>query len=511
MATSLKDTPVRVAKKVLSAQVADRRSDPRFYAGLGVLPNPDPILRKLNQADSVYDAIASDAHVMGELRSIRAGILGYQLRIVDGVDGEPAGKEKQAFELGQWWFENCTPQNMMTWQDCIWNMATAVFHGRKVHELVWEQVGSHLLPTGVIDLPSRRTTFDLDNKMRLLTKDEPVNGIEMDPYKFVLTRHMPSAENPFGIALFSSCYWPYVFKHGGFKFFYKFCERYGTPWPIGKYPAGTDIKGQTELLDALVGMLDNGAAVVPEGDAVELVEVKHSGELAQESLIHLCNREMSKALTSQTLATEMRQVGSNAASKTHSERQQDVQQSDRNMIAATMNEILRWITVLNFGADTAAPKFEFFKPKDITEIRLKAWEAASRMGNPSRRAFHDEMNIPEAEDESDVLTSGGTAEAGPPTNFSKCSGCGQVHNFAGSDNSTLVSSAATQADQAIENHWLKPAVDLLAEFEAAGKSLEDFQAELPRLYGALDDSALIDITNQALRLATAEGMDEAAE
>ena len=507
---SLKDTPVKVAKKVLSAQMAGRGSDPRFYAGLGVLPNPDPILRKLGVADATYDAIASDAHVIGELRSIRAGILGYQLRIVGGVEGKPQGKDAEVLDLAKWWLANCLPQEMMTWEDMIWNMATAVFHGRKVHELVWEQVGSYLLPTQIIDIPNRRSTFSLENKLRLLTKDQPLNGIEVDAYKFVLTRHMPSAENPFGIALFSACYWPYIFKRGGFKFFYKFCERYGTPWPIGKYPAGTDLKGQNELLDALVSMLDDGAAVVPEGDAVDLVEVKHSGELAQESLIHLCNREMSKALTSQTLATEMRQVGSNAASKTHSERQQDVQQSDRNMIAATINEILRWITTFNFGPDAAAPKFQFFKPKDITEIRLKSWDAASHMGRPSRKAFHEELNIPEAIDDDDVLAPGGPSVAAPGTNFNRSVGCGH-HNFAGSENETLVKNTINLADQTIENDWLKPAADLLSEFEAAGKSLEEFQAELPKLYGALDDSALLDITNQALQLATAEGMEEAAE
>jgi phage gp29-like protein len=372
-------------------------------------------------------------------------------------------------------------------------------------------VGSNLLPTQIIDVPNRRSTFDLDNKMRLLTKGEPVNGLEVDPYKFVLTRHMPSAENPFGAALFSSCYWPYIFKHGGFKFFYKFCERYGSPWPIGKYPAGTDIKGQNELLDALISMLEDGAAVVPEGDAVDLVEVKHSGELAQESLIHLCNREMSKALTSQTLATEMRNVGSNAASKTHSERQQDVQQSDRNMIAATMNEILRWITLFNFGPDTAAPRFEFFKPKDISDIRLKSWDTASKIGRPSRKAFHEELNIPEAIDDDDLLAPSQSAPSSPPTNFNRCGSCGEIHDFAGSQNQPLVDSAVDQANQTIENDWLKPAVDLLAEFEAAGKSLEQYQAALPKLYSDLDDSALIDITNQALQLAAAEGIEEAAD
>lgn len=63
-------------------------------------------------------------------------------------------------------------------------------------------------------------------------------------------------------------------------------------------------------------MLENGAATIPDGDSIELLIAKgQSGELQQKQLIDLCNREMSKALTSQTLATEQGQNGSRAASE----------------------------------------------------------------------------------------------------------------------------------------------------------------------------------------------------
>ncbi len=305
--------------------------------------------------------------------------------------------------------------------------------------------------------------------------------------------------------LISSCYWPYVFKHGGWRLFYKFCERFGLPWPIGKYPAGATLKEQQELLDALVNMVEDGAAAVPEGDAVEVLSVSTQGELAQESLIHLCNREMSKALTSQTLATELRQVGSNAAAQTHSARQQDVQASDRAMIAATMDEILRWITRFNFGADVAQPRFEFFKPKDITETRLLAWDTAARIGRPSRKAFHEELNIPEAEDNDDLLTA--SRPKSPKAEF--CRHCGGSHEFAGSEDEALADAAVAAVDEAIANDWIRPAFEMLRQFEADGKSLQEFQAALPGLYGSLDDEAVLDITDQVLALAAAQGMEAA--
>ncbi len=497
----------RVAKKVMSAELAGRGTDPRFYSGLQILPNPDPILRKLGQADETYNAIASDAHVKGEMRSIRGDMLGYQLRVVDGVEGEPEGKDKQALELGKHWLEKIKPAPRMSWQDTVWNMATAVFYGRRVHELVWDNVGGMILPVKVLDRPNRRFVYNADNELRLLTRDNPTEGEETEDYKFVVTRHMPSAENPYGDALFSSCFWPYTFKHGGWKLFYKFCERYGLPWPIGKYAPGTEFSDQQKLLDSLVQMVEDGAAVIPSDDSVELITTSHTGELVQEALIHLANREMSKVLTSQTLATELRNVGSNAASKTHDARQQRVQKSDRSMVEESFNEIFRWITLFNFGEGVAAPRFELFRPKDITTERINAWDTAARIGRPSRAAFHEEMNIPEAKDDDDLLVA---APAPPPSNFSACPGCGKVHNFATDDNEVDPLSAAAQsaADKAIENTWLRPAFELLRQFEADGKTLLEFQQELPKLYGALDDSAVLDITDQVMELAAAQGMED---
>lgn len=501
----------KVAQKVLSAEIASRHNDPRFYGSLTVLPNPDPILRKAGFTDETFDAIESDPHVMGELRSVRGGLLSYQRRMVDGVEGEATGKDLAAWVLAETWLKR-QPAPNMTWGDVVWNMAKAVFYGFRVHELVWDRVGQYLLPVKVLDKPNRRFRFDIDNNLRLLTRDDPVDGIEVEPYKFILTRHMPSHENPYGKAIFSSCFWPYTFKHGGWKFFYKFCERYGLPWPIGRYPMGATFAEQHSLLDALLQLLDDGAAAIPDGDKVELLSVSHQGELAQESLIHLCNREMSKVLTSQTLATEMKDVGSNAASQTHDERQGRVQESDRDIIAASFNEILRWITVFNFGEDVAAPRFEFFKQREVKKDRAEIWKIAATIGRPSRSAFHEEMNIPEAEDDSDVMSAAPRQQPPPQpgAEFSTgtCRHCGQHHDFNALVDTNLVDAAAAEFDKAIEDAWLRPAFELLKQYEADGKTLAEFQAALPSLYGALDDATALDILNQVLAVAELQGMDE---
>ncbi len=491
----------RLARKVSTGAIASRHNDPAFYSGLSVLPNPDPILRAMGKADETYAAIMADPHVIGELRSLRSGLLAYQLRAVANTDAPDTPVQQQALELCQSILKR-RPAPGVTWKDRTWTMAEAILRGIRVHEVIWQLDGGQLLPVQLLDRPNRRFRFDHENQLRLLTKAQPIEGEETEDYKFLVSRHMASTDNPYGQALLSSCFWPYTFKHGGFKLFYQFCERYGLPWPVGKYPAGTPVNEQNELLDALLNMLEAGAAAIPEGNQIDLMTVNHSGELVQESLIHLCNREMSKALTSQTLSTEMRQVGSNAASKTHREREQGVQEADRAIIESTLNELFADAVQFNFGDDVIPPLCQLFKEeKKATKERAEIWKTAAEIGNPSREAFHNEMGIPQAKDDNDRLQ----LQPQQPASFSTAQ---PSLTFASSD-PTLTDQAAQQADTAIEADLLQPVLAHLTEYERQGKSLQQFLDDLPQLFNALDSTELIELNQLAIRTALAEGIASA--
>lgn len=500
----------KVANKIMSSAKAGRDSDPYFYSGLDVLPNPDPILRAMGKSDEVYDAIMSDAHVLGELRPIQSGLNAYKFRVKAGLNSNETPDEKKAREICEQWLHR-EPATDMIWQDVIWNMGCAVLCGFTVHELIWDHVDGMVLPVQILDRPNRRFIFNNDNALRLLTKAEPTNGEETeDPY-FVITRHMPSQTNPYGRAVLSACFWPYTFKKGGFKFFYQFCERYGLPFPIGRYPQGSDPKDQQELLDALLQLLDDGAAAIPEGSSIELLTSSHSGELAQEALVDLCNREMSKALTSQTLATETQGVGSNAASKTHLERQNDNSHANRQTVAATFNQIFRWITLYNVGPDVVAPVFEFYKDEKPSKERAEQYEIVSKLSpKVPLEALHREMNIPMAQDGEDVVI---RTEATPKPSlenkeFSKCSSCGQVHEFNdGSHNDDLLAAAVDEAGKAIEKELINPIAQMLQEYEESGKTLKQFYTDIEKLGLKMDQNKLAEINAEVMSLAFAQGME----
>lgn len=498
--------PTKVAgKKDLAKEIATRTTDPHYYAALGFLPNPDEILRKLGRDQEVYAAIMMDAHVMGDLRSIRSGLLSYEWQLVPGGKSRA---DKRAFELCQEVFKR-KPAPGMKWSDVIWSVGKAVLTGYAVHEVVWLREGAYMLPQKVIDRPGRRFRFGLDNQLRLITRENQVEGDEVAPYKFLVSRHMPSFDNPYGVAALSACFWPYTFKHAGFRFFAKFCEKYGLPWALGKYPEGTTPEQITALANALADLVEDGIAAVPDNGKVELLTVSASGQLVQDRLIEVCNKEMSKALTSQTLSTEIQGQGSRAASETHRGKEMDINEADREIVCDSLSELCAWITEINIpGAEP--PTFEFYEEEEARKEWVEVFEGARNFIQIPKQFAHDRLQIPQPAEGEEVLPAGNSKPVIPQDDapeFSKrCPGCGQVHDFRADIGlqDPLANQAANEADALLES-----IADEVKQLLEESETLEEFRDKLVALQPGISDSRLGEMTSLALMTGMLQGMDEA--
>lgn len=380
--------------------MATPTTDPYMAQFIGALPNPDRVLRKLGKSHDVFADLYGDAHILGEVRAIRSGLLSYEWRIAPGGDDAAS---MRAFETAQVLFRR-KPAPGMQWSDLIWSMGCATLHGYAVTEVVWERIGKYLFPVKVVDRPARRFAFDAQtSELRLLTRANPTHGEPVMNYKFIVTRHMASQANPYGVAIFSACFWPYVFKRTGFKYFAKFAERFGTPWAIGKYPVGTPQPQIDDLADSLAKMVEDAVAAIPNDGAIELLSPSTGrSELAQERLIAICNRDLSKALTSQTLATELPGAGSHAAAQTHRERETTVNASDRAMIQDSMNVLLRWLTDLNFQSATP-PRFEFYEESEAAGAMADFLIHAGGMVSLSKNEVYRRLKLNPPRDEADTI------------------------------------------------------------------------------------------------------------
>lgn len=510
LATPFKSLLRRLSGR-LGTPMAPPETDPqRWFGSLLALPNPDPILRDMGQAERVYYSIAADPHVLGDIRSIRGNFRGHSYRLNVGRDGDP--KSAAALELCRQWMDEHQPNPLADWLEVMWQMSAAFMTGYRPHELVWELVDGKYLPTQVIDRPARRFRFDAHGNPLLVSVGNLLGEPIEDPYLFVVSRHMADAVNPYGVAVLSSCFWSWTFKTGGWKYFVKYCERHGLPWPVGRYPLGTGEDEIDKLEAALAGMMEAGYVVAPDGTGLELLVPtgNAAGGTPQMHMIDLANREMSKALTGQAMVAELQGAGARAASETALKRQESIDDSVRDISALSMGQIFRWITLFNFGDGVAPPTLEFYKHEPGGKDRAETYKIARDVGaRPSRKGMLAELGIPEATDADDALLPQAPAAVAPrpgqaqPDPARAFAALRQVPGFefaraAGMTEDEAVQLASDAADQAIEDHMIAPIAQMLAEFEAQGRTLDEFQAALVDLVGEMDDEALREVLDRAL-------------
>lgn len=485
---------LRLKRSPTAGELAGRTTDPRFYSALTILPNPDPVLRKLGMAENIFEGIQSDAHVIGELRATKSSFERFEHRLVRGGDD---AKSLRALELCQTFLDRA-PAPMFTWPDVHWNIGSATYRGYSVHEIVWQQYDKLWMPASLEHRPNRRFAFNVDSALRVLTREQPFEGVPAEDGKFLVMRHMPSFDNPYGVALFSSCFWPYTFKHAGFRWFVKFCERYSIPFLIGKYPAGTPEPDIKKLEEALESMIESAYAAIQDGGGIETVESKAGGvgtSLPQQSMIQLCNSEMSKALTSQTLATEQPGSGSRAAAETHRGRELDTNAGDREKIAFTLDQLWRWITFYNVGPDAKPPTSEFHTEEKVTKDRAEIHEIFNRVaGGASRQAMADELGITLAAKSEDAI-----ARAVAPNTGAASFARADTSGFADQDAIDQV-----DLDERSQSHMdalLKPLIDDLRK----GLTGEQLLARLTKLYPEMNDAALEQLLTRAIFVADVWG------
>ena len=326
------------------------------------------------------------------------------------------------------------------------------------------------------------------------TKEHP-RGEETDPTRWTCVRHMPTAKNPYGIALLSSCFWPWTFKHGGFKFFVQLTERFGIPFPIGKYPIGAQDKDINALLEGLANLVQDGVAAIPDDTSVDILESKLSGEPVPLQLINLCNSEISKTLTSQTLATEQKNGGARAASETHAKRAGENQRADRALVASARNQILEAIHAVNFDSGFA-PKYIYKDKKEINLETVNRVKEIARIVPVSVDWAYNELGVPTPKEGDEILEVASDEKGiAPPAkaDFAKADEQAHkpVHDFDEFDQATQIE------------------IDKIWQLAQSAHSLTDLKTKITETFPDITQGALADITQSAFELEFLQGMDEA--
>ncbi|KZN69425.1 phage portal protein family protein [Pseudoalteromonas luteoviolacea] len=464
------------------------KTDPALWAMMRELPNPDPILRKAGKSSLIYDEIARDAHVIGELRSLRSGMFAFNAELVPGGDDSASMKS----------FENAkslmaaNPAKNTQWMDIDWHNYSAILHGFAVTHLgKFEKSDNAWIPSTIEQWPAGRFAFNSDHELLVKTRENP-EGEPINEDRWTCVRHMPEAKNPYGIALLSSCFWPWMFKHGGFKFFVQLCERFGVPFPVGKYRPGMQDKDIDELVEGLAKLLTDGIAVIPDDASLDIIESKMSGEPVQLQLINLCNSEMSKALTSQTLATEQK-AGARAASETHAKRAGENQRADRALVSGYRNQLLETIHKVNFDGGEP-PKYVWRDKKEINLETVNVIRESAKMVPVSEDYVYKTLGIPKPQKGETLLEikdDGQGISTPAKQDFSSDQQGADIPIF-------------DEFDQATDAE-----IKQIFEFAKHANNLDELKQNILNEFPNISNSALAEVATKALELEVLQGMNEA--
>lgn len=392
------------SKILVTDEVATAGNDTDMFAGWfgNVQINPDPVLRSEANGKGLklYDEVARDAHAGATLQSRYLAVTSKPWKIIPADDSTGAGDVATTVEkaLGDCNFRQFCQEILQ-----------ATLYGYNVGEVIWTVRNQQIVPKKIRAKHPRRFVFTLDREPRLLTPTNPLSGEDIPDRKFIIFTY-GSSDNPYGKGLGQTLWWPVWFKKHGIKFWLIFLEKFGMPTAVGKYPSGTTKEQQGKLLEAIDALQSETGVKIPDSMAIELLEATRSGKVTHQNLCDYMDRQISKAVLSQTASTEGT-PGKLGNEDTQGDVRQDIIEADANLLEECFNEtIVRWIADYNHPNLTAYPKLKIRTepPENLKAMAERDKIVVKEIGLPvPAQYFYDTYGIPKPAEGEEVLQSQG--------------------------------------------------------------------------------------------------------
>ena len=284
------------SKKELTTEIASPRNDSEYLIYNNQYFNIfDKTLESQGGTLNVrlYDELLLDAHIYSVLQTRWASVVGKEYNILPVSDNP---KDKKIAEFVEETLYNTNFDFLR------YTLLKSILFGFYCAEIIWKIENNQIVISNFIDKHAIKFIFDENRKLRLLTKDEMINGIEIPDKKFLLMQY-GSIDNPYGRPLGESLWWLNSFKKTNIKFWLIYIEKFGMPTLLGKYDTGLESEKET-IQDVLNSVQTNSSIVLPEGIEVSLLEATRNGNPTYDDLCNFLNREISKEVLGQILTTE---------------------------------------------------------------------------------------------------------------------------------------------------------------------------------------------------------------
>ncbi|HNX76092.1 MAG TPA: DUF935 family protein [Candidatus Rifleibacterium sp.] len=401
----------------LTVEIASARDEIPLFGG--VFPNPDKVIQARGGAKGleIYEDLETDAHVRTVIDKRKRAVTSREW-VVNEADESPeadAAAELVRKHISKLGFDRVTK-----------GFLDGINKGFSIGEVMWavdEEDGS-IRPTEIRFRKQQRFTFTIgDNgyELRLLTTADPFKGEALPERKFIKFTFDERYENPYGFALGNSLFWPVFFKRKGITFWLVFCDKYGTPTTIGKYPTSATSDERRILREALEAIANDSGIVVPQGMEVSLLEAAKSGIDTYEKLVRYMDEQISEVVLGETGTTNQSGTGgSNARDRVGNEVRLETAKADGDALCECLNNTLvKWIIDLNMpGAPYPQVWRNFEEAEDLTQKADRDTKLGQAGVKFKKGYFMREYNLQEDDfDLADATTPPTDQPPGRPVNF----------------------------------------------------------------------------------------------
>lgn len=379
----------------------------RDYPGAGLTPSGLITILKEADAGSLATAMQlfeemeeKDAHLFAVANTRRLALTGLAWRVISAAEAHEGVDRNRADEAAAYCRDVLV--GLEHFDAVLRHLALANGRNIAVAEIVWDFTGGALRPVDIVPIDFTRIVFDELDRPRLLTQDEPDEGIALAPNKFIVHTPHSVTGHPQRGGLLRVTAMVYLAKNLALKDWMIFAEVFGMPVRIARYEPTATPEEKRELLDMLESLGSHAAGVFSRAVDLQVIEANR-GTVGPpfERLVEFLNREMSKAWLGQTLTTDVAgQKATFAATNVHEVVRQDILTDDIAKEGRTIRrDLLGPLTRLRFGADAPVPFFrrKLRQPLGTVQLADLLDVAVNQLGlKVSAQWTHDALGIPSA-------------------------------------------------------------------------------------------------------------------
>lgn len=192
------------------------------------------------------------------------------------------------------------------------------------------------------------------------------NGSErsIPPLKVIYALNRANFRKVYGDGLLKKLYFPVKMKNASLKFWFRFLEKFGSPWAIAKTSYEPD-----EMAAEVQAMLSGDSAVIDTDEEITLVQPTSNVDFTR--LPAYLDNQISKAILGANLASDVKE-GSYAAAKTHNEIREDLAANDAKILIFVMNKAISFFKEINgYNGELYAKLFDEDAPNTERAARDK--------------------------------------------------------------------------------------------------------------------------------------------